>query len=106
MTKDKYFFMTIGMAIIVAGLFGYSYHQNLNPIEEENYIPPAGEEILKDKGINGETSKNAAESGIEGLEGELAGELDGFSNDIADIEAFNEDTSLDDLNTDLTGIGE
>jgi len=98
--------MTIGMVAIVAGLFGYSYYQNSNPPKEETYIPPVREEMLEDSGTSGETPENGAESGIEGVEDELAAELEGIDNDISDIEVFNEDTSLNDLNTDLTGIGE
>lgn len=106
MVKDKYFFMTIGMVAIVAGLFGYSYYQNSRPAE--NNLPPEEEtwDGNESKGINQETNKNVSESELEGIESELGSELDTITEDIADTEKFDADNSLDELNTDLTGVGE
>ncbi len=90
-----------------------SFEQDINELEELSQDTSLDDleegltEITEEKPVSGtpETEKIETVS-IENLESELASELSSFSDDLNDLGELEGDTSLDNLDTRLSGISE
>ena len=115
--QKKVFLLAGAVIVIVAVAIGiYWYSQG-----PKTTLPPEPKELEQETGPKvtapSETEKLNQEqelpstsgidvSEVENLESELSAELDGISSDLTDLKGFEEDTSLDELDSSLSGLTE
>jgi len=119
--QKKVFLLAGAVIVIVAVAIGiYWYSQG-----PKTTLPPETKELEQETGPKvtapSETQKLSQEqeqeqelpstsgidvSEVENLESELSAELDGISSDLTDLKGFEEDASLDELDSSLSGFTE